>query len=407
MRISRKTSRCLNCEYPLDQYYNYCPNCGQGNHDDNVSFGTLVGDFFSTYFAIDSKFGRSIKPFFIKPGYLTNRYTAGKRASYAHPIRLYLIISIFYFFTITLAAKYFSKENSENYSQNYSVNTESTGKLKSLHDEVEGVNDSTRLKIISSLSQLEKGEYIDEVAGEDKEELIAFIEDLDHDSQMNLRRVLGDSAADNLEIITQEKIAEEKNKMAEKAADTSKFILERISEKEIKRLDKSYDLTDKQIYDSLQLKNLSSFEELVAKQYIRVQRADEEQVIGYITNNLPLMMLLLIPLFAVILKLLYIRRNELYIKHLVHALHLHSFAYLIYGICLLLVIYALEDSTFSTFFNLGAFLLVSTYAYISFLKVYKQHWFKTLIKFNIVGFAYFSIIMIFFVAEMIVSLLLF
>src|SRR5260370_30221480 len=40
------------------------------------------------------------------------------------------------------------------------------------------------------------------------------------------------------------------------------------------------------------------------------------------------MMLCCIPLFALVLKLLYVRRKVFYIDHLIYALHIHSFAYL-------------------------------------------------------------------------------
>src|SRR5260370_3981306 len=40
------------------------------------------------------------------------------------------------------------------------------------------------------------------------------------------------------------------------------------------------------------------------------------------------MMLCCIPLFALVLQLLYVRRKVFYIDHLIYALHIHSFAYL-------------------------------------------------------------------------------
>src|SRR4029077_12978505 len=49
--------------------------------------------------------------------------------------------------------------------------------------------------------------------------------------------------------------------------------------------------------------------------------------IATLFNNLPYMMLCCIPLFALVLKLLYIRRRIFYIDHLVYALHIHTFFY--------------------------------------------------------------------------------
>lgn len=116
------------------------------------------------------------------------------------------------------------------------------------------------------------------------------------------------------------------------------------------------------------------------------------------------MMFLLIPLFGLILKVVYARRNHLYIKHIVHALHVHSFAYFIYAVALLIMFKLLIGHTgWQVTVGIIAFVGVSTYAYASFLNVYKQGWFKTLVKFNIVGFIYMILIQIFFNLEILIS----
>ena len=106
MKIRRKLSTCQNCGALLDRKFNYCPECGQENNDKNISFGIIFKEFLDTFFALDSSFFKTFKPFIIKPGFLTLQFIAGKRKSYANPIRLYLIISIFYFFTIGIMGRH-------------------------------------------------------------------------------------------------------------------------------------------------------------------------------------------------------------------------------------------------------------------------------------------------------------
>jgi len=407
MRISRKSKNCLNCGRTLDKVYNYCPNCGQGNHDDNVSIGVLMGEFFSTYFAIDSRFGKSVKPFFIKPGYLTNRYLSGKRVSYANPIRLYLIISIFYFFVFSLVIKDAVKS-----SGNDDPVIKTSYDMTMLNDNDE-IDDTLKFKLLKNLSNSERRDLKDEL--KDEETLQKFLSDLDPERQVEVRAILGDSISNQFELATIDSIVSDSTEAKDPADEDINLsvepgflkILEDIDYKKIERLDKEYELSDNQIYDSLNLGEQTYFNKLVATQAIRVNRADTESVADYITKNLPLMMLLLIPIFALILKLLYIRRDQLYIKHLIHALHLHSFAYFLYGVFMIVSYYIITNEDAGTLINIAGFLLVSTYAYISFLKVYKQHWFKTLVKFNIVGGIYLTAIFFFFLVEMMVSLLLF
>jgi hypothetical protein len=119
-------------------------------------------------------------------------------------------------------------------------------------------------------------------------------------------------------------------------------------------------------------------------------------------------MLFLIPIFGLILKLMYLRKKSaLYIKHLIHALHLHSFAYMIYGISLIIIHYWLPTEELQFIFTIMSFIGVSTYTYFSFLRVYHQKWLKTFLKFNLVGLVYAILIAFFFVSELAISMLLY
>jgi hypothetical protein len=112
-------------------------------------------------------------------------------------------------------------------------------------------------------------------------------------------------------------------------------------------------------------------------------------------ENLPYMMLACIPLFAFVLKILYFFRRVFYIDHLIYALHIHSFAYvmslIITGVGLGL------NQALPEFRPIAVGLLVTT-AFIQILisirKVYRQGWFMTLFKFFAGGFVYFIVLMI-------------
>lgn len=417
MRIRRKTHQCLNCGYTLDNVYNYCPNCGQDNTDNNVSFNTLLGDFFDTYFALDSKFAKTIKPFFFQPGKLTNLYVDGKRASYSHPLRLYLIISLFYFFIFTMVGKQQFKDNNE-------------PMVKAGYN-IKGVDEldrKTRKQIERVIPKSKLRKVAEDMDGEDLEDLQkALDENLTQTDRDALKKelthkqlvLIGLEKPDSTDNVKSKEIAmadsilekqlsaenavREKNK--EENDDDKGSIFGRINWKLINDLKYNHELSDEDILDSMKLGTLSSTDRYLAMQSIRVVRADEEQFVEFLLKNIPLMMMVLIPIFALILKLLYIRRKkQLYIKHVIHALHLHSFAYFFYGISLIIMFYVLDGPARWVLFTLS-FLIVSTYAFISFMRVYKQHWFKTLIKFNIAGYVYLFFIFFFLAGEMLISML--
>lgn len=406
MRIRRKHNSCLNCNATLDSVYDYCPICGQNNNDNNVSFGTLMTDFFSNYFALDSRFTHTFKPFFIKPGYLTDRFNEGKRMSYANPVRLYLIISLFFFFIFSIVGKQIANQG-----DNEIVKTTES--------------DSTKAPIITSVKGLSELTNNESITAEDLEELRktvgetgykAIIDNLPEDERQEIAEKIGTDEAIDLGIIVADTVESDSTSGGGSipivSFDTGEngedgYFFSKFDWDIYNAIKADREYNEQQVFDTVSLGTAGDFENHIMKQVIRAERDGQEVFIGYALKNLPLMMFLLLPIFALILKLLYVRRKVLYIKHLIHALHLHSFAYFTYGITLLISFYLITDEDISSFINIASFFLVSTYAYMSFLRVYKQHWFKTLIKFNIQGFVYFVLLFTFFMGELIISFLLY
>jgi len=93
---------------------------------------------------------------------------------------------------------------------------------------------------------------------------------------------------------------------------------------------------------------------------------------------------LLMPIFALLLQLLYIRRNRYYIEHIVFTINMHSFALFILSLMLLIGLFIKGDDNF-----LGLLLLlIPVYFTIGMKRFYKQNIFKTLLKEFILGFIY-------------------
>jgi hypothetical protein len=106
-------------------------------------------------------------------------------------------------------------------------------------------------------------------------------------------------------------------------------------------------------------------------------------------SNLPYMMLVCIPLFACVLKLLYVRRRVFYIDHLVYALHIHSFAYVAIVLIVLTTI-GLERASGPMVGWMIALLWTAflVQIFLSIRRVYRQGWFVSIFKFLFGGFVY-------------------
>ncbi|HZR79430.1 MAG TPA: hypothetical protein VFA58_09475, partial [Chthoniobacterales bacterium] len=107
-------------------------------------------------------------------------------------------------------------------------------------------------------------------------------------------------------------------------------------------------------------------------------------------SYLPYMMLCCIPLFAFVLKVLYIRRRIFYIDHLIYALHIHTFFYA--GI--MLIVFAtmglqrIAPATLAGWCIALLWIAFLIQIFLSIRYVYRQGWFLSTLKFFVGGFVY-------------------
>src|SRR6266700_4654426 len=104
----RKTQRaplthCENCGAQLRGHW--CAQCGQPAIDYRRSFRHVIVDALDSFLNWDSKFFATIGWLIARPWHLTNQFLAGRRVRYLHPLRLYLLVSILFFFVVNYWAK--------------------------------------------------------------------------------------------------------------------------------------------------------------------------------------------------------------------------------------------------------------------------------------------------------------
>src|SRR4051812_47156721 len=96
-------THCENCGADLKGHW--CAKCGQAAMEYRRSFRYVVADLLNEFLNWDSKFFATIALLIVKPWRLTNDFLAGHRVRYVHPLRLYLLASIAFFFVATYAIK--------------------------------------------------------------------------------------------------------------------------------------------------------------------------------------------------------------------------------------------------------------------------------------------------------------
>lgn len=318
---------CLNCGSELKYKFDYCPICSQKIYDSQLTFKMLVADFFNNYFSFDSRFGRTLNPFFLKPGVLTLEFTDGKRVKYANPIRLYLLISLIHFFFISLV-----------------INID------------------------------------------DNDTEIIVIDDNDGNGVVSL----------NLDVEQYE------SKNAKDSSNTNSLFLSSEENQLIYDLSKQKGISQLDIEDSLKVDQMQSVRKYVARQTIKIHVSESKTIEGYILKNIPILMFFLLPVYALLLKIFF--RKKQYIHHIIHSIHLHSFLFTILTFVWIgyLLLGYLPDIVL-----LLSFVALSIYVIASFKKNYELSKWKAFFNVLITGSIYSFILLFGILSEMIISLLIF
>lgn len=105
------------------------------------------------------------------------------------------------------------------------------------------------------------------------------------------------------------------------------------------------------------------------------------------------MLFLLMPIFALLLMMLHWRRKKYYVSHLVFAVNMHTFIFLILTIMLLIT----SDAKGYLFF------LIPFYTVLSMKKFYNQPWGKTILKFFILTTLYNFVLLAAFISVFVIS----
>jgi hypothetical protein len=274
----RKDKTCLNCGETVEKHF--CPQCGQENIEVKEDAFHMVVHAVADYFHFEHKFFSTLKPLLIQPGKLTAAYVAGKRVTFIHPIRLYIFVSIV-FFLVILGGQ--TKQN-----------------------EVQ-----KPIKLTNSKKLTEK--QADSIVNETRKAMkYAPMSDRKREQVLNRMRT-------NLIKGNQNKTISGWN-----AGNDVKFGGDwATSDTTIAQYEKSQAALPKAKRDGF-------IKHYYAKRSIELNKYPnpKQKFLEDLAHNVPKMMFFILPIFAMILKLVYIRKKRYYFEHLIYSFHVHSAIFL-------------------------------------------------------------------------------
>lgn len=361
-------THCENCGAHLSGAY--CSQCGQHAIDYRRSLWRVLIDAADSFLNWDTKFLSTLGVLLTRPWKLTNDFNAGRRARYVHPLRLYLLASVAFFLMTRMVhlgdqIRLRPEDRAEISAALGTLTTPETG----LAPEQQAKIDSIRKRIAQADGA---------ISAQERADLKNIIRD-------TINAKMKDTTRSAERARLKAALAMIPRAPAPESAPVPSVVPPEVPPR--KPID---------IHIGDEKKPKSGFEVWLqnkVKDKIGPGGVNSKLFFETLRNNIPTMMLGCIPLFAFVLKILYIGKGRFYVEHLVYALHIHSFVYLA---VLLITLLGLALAPWSENVRpiidtlLGG--VVAAQVLLSIRRVYRQGWFMSLLKFFAGGLVYFIIL---------------
>jgi hypothetical protein len=368
----KPTSICANCGSEL--FGPHCYACGQPVKGMVRHLSSILADAADTILNIDSRIFRTLAPLLLKPGYLTLEYFAGRRVRYVTPFRLYFFLSVIAFLLLQISLDASLEAGN-------TISFDSTSAISTATSEQQ--LQTRREAALASLEQAKLAPNLSSHArrGIDKAE-----------EQIRLK------ADKRLQYLQQAAAAKARGATPPPDPGTSADDDDDDGDFNIKFGGKRWDPRVSPIQvawlPGFVNNKLNVLARHMADNLPRIRKDPKPFLLGAF-GMLPQVLFLLMPLFALLLKLFYIFKRRLYMEHLIVALHSHSFIFLA---MLLLTVLGLLRSWAEgaapwlasllgvVVFCLGWWLPI--YLLIMQKRVYRQGWILTVLKYLSIGLCY-------------------
>ena len=331
----RKEKDCLNCGAIVQGHY--CQDCGQENVEPKETFWHMVTHFFYDITHFDGSFFITLKDLLFKPGFLSKEYVKGRRKAYLHPVRMYVFTSAVFFLIFFSLFK--TKETEITAAGNNPALIQA--KEEALKD-AKTKQDTLNINLASDIFKIADSSTPPRPTGLNKNDTIVQKGGVNISFRNHVPEYRSVKEYDSLQ-----------KKMSEN--DRDNWFVHMVRRKSIS-LNEKYHGDEKMI---------------------------EVKLIDKFLHSIPYLLFVSLPLYALFLKLLYVRRKQFYFAdHGVFLVHLYIFTFL------LMLFYFLLDKINEvvhwTAIDILQGLLLLTgvfYAIKAMRNFYRQGWGKTILKF--------------------------
>ncbi|TPG64442.1 DUF3667 domain-containing protein [Hymenobacter nivis] len=344
---------CANCHYAFapDAPREFCPRCGQQNHPVEISFGHVVEEFLEGIFHFDGKVFRTAGLLLFRPGELTRRFLSGQRVPYVPPIRLYVFISFVFF--LLLGTWLGHEEPAEGPKAKHSIKVDALGGMK-----------------------LDLGVDSSQLTAKQKVQLRQSLDSVNR----AIATAISPAAPGVAQVIKKVGRGPGVEKLGNSGG-SLKSIADHLP----------VDPTDAQV-DSVLRKNGDKpdyFHRLVVRRAARWVHSSREEVVHQALRGGSILLFLLMPLAALLLKGAYFRQHRYYISHLVFTIHVQCFLFI-----LIALLIGLDKLNAPDWLNNLLSVASIVYFVVALHTFYQQSWGKTVAKSLLLGVAYSCVLVV-------------
>lgn len=350
------TPECSNCGAPKPD--RFCAVCGQNDRNYLRSILLVIGDFLGETFEINSRLSVTMAALFMRPGFLSAEFSRNRRARYLSPFRLYLFASLLFFFVLSLTVELprplapglFPGEARGTGAAPARVER-GVGAFRVSVDE-DQTDDSTPRPEAAELD------------ADESDAIAALKAELDAPIQRMVDDIVGRPSVGR-EVLVQAAAG---------------------------------------VFNADPAPTLDDFDRYMLEQSVEVLHRPWAVVDRFI-EYLPVAMFFVLPLYAALLKLLYIRHRRFYSEHLIFGMHIHTVAFI--GFTVAAVLGQLLPDAAMDWVRRALVVALLVYYYLALKHFYANTWRRTAVKFVLLLGFYTGLLMIVLLGAFLAVLLLF
>ena len=400
----------MNCGDPTPGQY--CPTCGQRKVDVQVSVRVMLADVLEDQFIVDRRTPRTLWALLFEPGLLSVQYVNGRIASYVRPFRLYLVSSVVFFLLLSFIGLNLVRGAMTEPGEQAAPPAADSVRLDSLDVEVARLDSALatmRAQVADTAlpAGVAAAMGLAEAQIERQRTRAIVLRDSIRQAVAAAPRAPDAPAGPGGEPAPADLTGTAAPGGTADTTDTSDPAQDTASAGETGAGPGAEDEDGPWVqidHDHLNT-GIPALDTILVTRVNRLGRMERrdaiETVLSGFFNYVPTVMFVLLPVFALVLKLLYIRRRRFYAEHFVFLLHVHSFVYILATLMLLL------RRVVPGWIELALFGWILVYILLALKRVYGQGWLITLIKYWTLGWLYFWILLLTVPVAVVASLLLF